>query len=141
PIDEAHPLQAQSPYAASKVGADQMVEAFHRSFGLPAVTVRPFNTFGPRQSARAIVPTIISQCLTMQTVRLGNLQPTRDLNYVHNTVDGFLLAATVPDALGLTINLGTGRDIRIGDLARLIASKLGVDLPIEVDVERTRPRQ
>src|SRR3990172_7908691 len=93
PIDEAHPLQGQSPYAASKIGADKMAEAFHLSFGVPVVIVRPFNTFGPRQSGRAIVPTIATQCLAGETVRLGNLHPTRDLNFVANTVEGFVLAA------------------------------------------------
>src|SRR5207302_10835108 len=98
PISETHPLQAQSPYAASKIGADKLVESFHLSYGLPAVTVRPFNTYGPRQSARAVIPTIISQCLTRGVVRLGNLHPTRDLNFVADTVEGFLAAAR-PEAL------------------------------------------
>ena len=95
PIDEQHALQGQSPYSASKIGADKLAEAFHCSFGVPVVTVRPFNTFGPRQSARAVIPTIIAQCLAgKRTIRLGNLAPTRDMNYVSNTVDGFLAAAT-----------------------------------------------
>jgi dTDP-glucose 4,6-dehydratase len=94
PIDEAHPLRGQSPYSASKIGADKLAEAFHHSFSLPVVTIRPFNTFGPRQSARAVIPTIITQLLADQPVKLGNLHPTRDLNYVTNTVEGFLLAAT-----------------------------------------------
>src|SRR5207248_8184238 len=90
PIDEAHPLQGQSPYSASKIGADKMAEAFHLSFGLPVVTVRPFNAYGPRQSARAVIPTIITQCLAGETVRLGSLHPTRDMNFVGNTVAGFV---------------------------------------------------
>ncbi len=117
PIDEAHPLQGQSPYSASKIGADKLVEAFHCSFDLPVVTVRPFNTFGPRQSARAIIPTIISQALAGDEIRLGNLHPTRDLNYVANTVEGFVSAASAPAAVGGVFNLGTGREISIGDLA------------------------
>jgi dTDP-glucose 4,6-dehydratase len=94
PIDERHPLRGQSPYSASKIGGDKIAEAFHLSFNLPVVTVRPFNTFGPRQSARAVIPTIVTQALKGETVRLGSLHPTRDLNFVTNTVDGFVLAAT-----------------------------------------------
>lgn len=139
PIDEEHPLQGQSPYSASKIGADKLAEAFHVSFDLPVVTVRPFNTFGPRQSARAVIPTIVIQCLTRETVRLGNLHPTRDLNYVANTVEGFLKAASVPAAIGRTINLGSGREISIGDLATLIARLVGRPLNIESDRHRVRP--
>ena len=125
PIDEEHPLQGQSPYSASKIGADKMAEAFHRSFGLPVVTVRPFNTFGPRQSARAVIPTIITQCLTSETISLGNLHPTRDLNFVSNTVDGYLLAATHEDAVGHTINLGSGREMSIGELVEMLTAIVG----------------
>ena len=139
PIDEAHPLQGQSPYSASKIGADKLVEAFHLSFNVPVVTVRPFNTFGPRQSARAVIPTIITQCLSEETVRLGNVHPTRDLNYVTDTVEGFLLAASVPAAVGQTINLGSGREISVGELARLIARLIGRPLVIESDEQRLRP--
>ena len=139
PIDEAHPLQGQSPYAASKIGADKMAEAFHLSFKVPVVTVRPFNTFGPRQSARAVIPAIISQCLGGDTVKLGHLYPTRDLNYVSNTVEGFLLAASSPAAVGCTINLGSGREISIGDLAELIAKMLGRTIKIESEDQRFRP--
>jgi dTDP-glucose 4,6-dehydratase len=139
PIDEAHPLQGQSPYAASKIGADKMAEAFHLSFGLPVVTVRPFNTFGPRQSARAVIPAIITQCLSGETVRLGNLHPTRDLNYVTNTVEGFLLAACKPEAIGQTINLGSGREMSVGDLAQLIARLAHRPIAIESAAERVRP--
>ncbi|MCA1988493.1 MAG: SDR family NAD(P)-dependent oxidoreductase, partial [Desulfarculus sp.] len=139
PIAEDHPLQGQSPYSASKIGADKLVESFHLSFGLPAVTVRPFNTFGPRQSARAVIPTIITQLLAGQPVRLGNLHPTRDLNYVTNTVDGFLAAAQADQAIGRTINLGSGREISIGDLARLIARLMGKDLGLTQDPARLRP--
>jgi dTDP-glucose 4,6-dehydratase len=139
PIDEAHPLQGQSPYSASKIGADKLAEAFHLSFGVPMVTVRPFNTFGPRQSARAVIPTIICQALSGKTVRLGSLHPTRDLNYVANTVDGFLLAGSAPEAVGRTINLGTGREISIGDLAKLIGSLMGCSIRIETEDQRVRP--
>lgn len=139
PINEEHPLQAQSPYSASKIAADKMAEAYHRSFGVPVVTVRPFNTYGPRQSARAIIPTIITQLLAGETVHLGNLHPTRDLNYVTNTVDAFLKAAGCPEAEGRTFNVGCGKEISIGDLAVLIANILGKELVIENQEERTRP--
>jgi dTDP-glucose 4,6-dehydratase len=140
PINEDHPLQGQSPYSASKIGADKIAEAFYLSFGVPVVTVRPFNTFGPRQSARAVIPTIISQCLTgQQVIRLGSLHPTRDLNYVDNTVEGYLLAAEAPDALGKAINLGSGREISIGDLAQLIIKLTGSAAQVEVDSQRVRP--
>lgn len=141
PIDEKHVLQGQSPYSATKIGADKLVEAFHLSFGVPAVVVRPFNAFGPRQSARAIIPTIISQCLAGNRVRLGNLTPTRDLNFVANTVEGFMRAAFVPEAVGATINLGSGREISMGDLAQLIAKLVDPnrDIQVEVDPQRLRP--
>jgi nucleoside-diphosphate-sugar epimerase len=140
PIDEKHLLQGQSPYSASKIGADKMAEAFYSSFDVPVVTVRPFNTFGPRQSARAVIPTIITQCLAGESViRLGSLYPTRDLNYVGNTVDGFLRAALAPDVCGKVINVGSGREISIGDLAALIASLVGVDVKIEQEDQRVRP--
>lgn len=139
PINEMHPLQAQSPYAATKIAADKLVESFHLSYGLPAVTVRPFNTFGPRQSTRAIIPTIIIQALVGRKVHLGNLHPTRDFNYVDNTVDGFLAAAAAEGALGRTVNLGSGREISIGDLAALLGKLLGVELEIKTDRQRLRP--
>jgi NAD dependent epimerase/dehydratase len=141
PIDEAHPLQGQSPYSASKIGADKMAEAFHLSFGLPVVTVRPFNTFGPRQSARAVIPTIITQALKGKTVRLGSLHPTRDLNFVANTVDGFLLAAATPAAVGRTINLGSGREISIGDLAALIGRLMDCPITVKSEDQRIRPEK
>jgi NAD dependent epimerase/dehydratase len=139
PIDEKHPLQGQSPYSASKIGADKMVEAFHQSFQLPAVTVRPFNTFGPRQSARAIIPTIISQCLELGKVTIGSRHPTRDFNFVDNTVDGFLAAATSDQAVGRTVNLGFGQEISIGDLADRIIGLVGGEIPITHAKERVRP--
>ena len=141
PITEAHPLQGQSPYAASKIGADKMVEAFHCSFGVPTVTVRPFNTFGPRQSARAVIPTIMSQALAGQSVRLGHLHPTRDLNYVANTVEGFLRAAAENKAIGQTMNLGSGKEISIGDLVQLIARLLGKPIEVTSDQARLRPEK
>ena len=139
PIDEAHPLQGQSPYSASKIGADKMAEAFHCSFSVPVVTVRPFNTFGPRQSARAVIPTMITQGLKGDTIRLGNLQPTRDLNFVTDIVDGFLAAASAPAAIGQTINLGSGRETSIADLAKLIGKSIGRTITIEREEERVRP--
>ena len=141
PIDEKHPLQGQSPYSASKIGADKLVEAFHCSYELPVVTIRPFNTYGPRQSARAVIPTIISQCLNGPQVKLGELHPTRDLNYVDNTVDGFIAAALCEGGAGRTINLGSGAEISIGDLARKIARLMSVDVVIESERERIRPKQ
>lgn len=140
PIDEEHPLHGQSPYAASKIGADKMAEAFHSSFGVPAVIVRPFNTFGPRQSARAVIPTIITQCLTGNVVKLGNLHTTRDLNFVSNTVDGFIAAAETSAAVGQTFNLGSGREISIGDLAHLIAQRMNRKIDIKTQSERLRPQ-
>ena len=139
PISETHPLQGQSPYSASKIGADKIAEAFCLSFQVPVVTVRPFNTFGPRQSARAVIPAIITQCLAGDVVRLGNLSPTRDLNFVSNTVEGFVCAATAEDAVGQTFNLGSGREISIGDLALLIAGLMGKQISIETESERFRP--
>src|SRR6185295_13154757 len=124
PIDENHPLQGQSPYSATKIGADKIVEAFNLSFGLPAITVRPFNTYGPRQSARAVIPTIVTQALEGAEIRLGNLEPTRDLNYVLDTVEGFVKAAETPEAVGHVINLGTGQEISIRELAEKILKLL-----------------
>lgn len=139
PIDEAHPLQGQSPYAASKIGADKMVEAFFLSFGLPVVTVRPFNTFGPRQSARAVIPTIITQCIAGEAIKLGNLSPTRDFNFVSNTVDGFIAAANSPNAVGRTINLGYGEEISIGALVEMITNLIGSNCKIQSEKLRVRP--
>jgi dTDP-glucose 4,6-dehydratase len=139
PIDENHPLQGQSPYSASKIAADKLAEAFHLSFGVPVVTVRPFNTFGPRQSARAIIPTIVTQALRSDRIRLGHLDPTRDFNYVSNTVDGFVRAAEVPGAIGHVINLGSGAEISIGDLAALIRALTNREFHIEADPARLRP--
>ena len=116
-----------------------MVEAFNLSFGLPTVTIRPFNTFGPRQSLRAIIPTIITQCFQDQVISLGNIHPTRDFNFVANTVNGFMLAIKNPEAIGQTINLGSGSEINIGDLATLIAQMMGKSVSITEGEERKRP--
>jgi dTDP-glucose 4,6-dehydratase len=140
PIDENHPLQGQSPYAASKIGADKLAEAFHLSFELPVVTVRPFNTFGPRQSARAVIPTIITQCLNGKSVNLGNLHPTRDLSYVSDTVEGFLLAASANGAVGQTVILGSGRETTIKELAEIIAELIGRSVDIQSEPGRIRPK-
>lgn len=139
PIGETHPLVGQSPYAASKIAADQLAESYHRSFDLPVVTVRPFNTYGPRQSARAVVPAIASQCLASRNVKLGSLHPTRDLTYVDDTVDGFVRAATAKDAIGQVVNLGSGREISIGDLADTLVRVCGGKSMIERDDQRVRP--
>jgi dTDP-glucose 4,6-dehydratase len=139
PITEEHPLQGQSPYSASKIGADKMAEAFAASFELEVVTVRPFNTFGPRQSMRAVIPTIISQVMRGNDVRLGAVSPTRDLNFVQNTVEGFCAAALSPNAVSQTINFGSGREISVGDLALLIGKMMGKDVNIICEQERLRP--
>ena len=140
PITEEHPLQGQSPYSASKIGADKVAESFHASYGLPVVTVRPFNIYGPRQSARAVIPTIITQALTGDTVHLGALTPTRDFTFVHNTVEGFIRAAEADAALGGVFNLGSSFEISIGDLARKIIQLTGRDVTLIADEdERLRP--
>ncbi len=139
PIDESHPLQGQSPYSASKIGADKLAESFFRSFDLPVVTLRPFNTYGPRQSARAVVPTIITQALTQDTIRLGNLDARRDLTYVSDTVDGFLRVAEAPGVVGETFNLGSGSEVRIGDLAQQVIQIVNRPVRIELDPLRLRP--
>ena len=140
PIDENHPLNAQSPYAASKIGADQLALSFHRSFELPVVTVRPFNTYGPRQSARAVIPTIIMQALNGKPrIELGSLTPTRDFNYVGDTVAGFMAAADAEGVEGGTFNLGTGKEISIGDLAERIVRLVGCNAEIVTAERRTRP--
>jgi len=139
PIDERHPLQAQSPYSASKIGADKLAESYHLAFGLPVATIRPFNTYGPRQSARAVVPAIISQALSSSMIRLGSLHPVRDLNFVQDTVRGFLAVAEADEAVGQVVNVGSGSAISIGDLAALILRSLGLKKEIVTDTERVRP--
>lgn len=139
PIDETHPLQGQSPYSASKIGADKLVESFYCAYDLPVVTLRPFNTYGPRQSARAVIPTIISQALTQDVIYLGNLDARRDLTYITDTIDGLLSAAQTPGIEGETLNLGTGIEISIGELADKIISLIGKPIEIRVDPTRMRP--
>ena len=139
PIDETHPLRGQSPYAATKIGADALGESYHRAFGLPVTILRPFNTFGPRQSARAIIPTIISQALTRPVVRLGSLEPRRNLTYVKDTVAGFVAIAGCDRALGRAVNIGQGEDIAIGALVERLADRLGRPIRVETDAERIRP--
>jgi dTDP-glucose 4,6-dehydratase len=139
PIDERHPLQGQSPYAATKIAADALGESYHRAFGLPVAILRPFNTFGPRQSARAIIPTIISQALSRPVVKLGRLDPRRDLTFVNDTVEGFLAIAGCDAALGQAVNIGRGEDLSIGDLVETVAHRLGRRLQVECDEQRIRP--
>jgi nucleoside-diphosphate-sugar epimerase len=141
PMTEAHPLQGQSPYSASKIGADQIALSFFASFGTPVTVIRPFNTYGPRQSARAVIPTIITQIATGQRrIKLGSLHPTRDFSFVSDTVGGFL-AALSADAAGEVINLGSGFEISVGDTAKEIAAVMGVDIEIATDDERLRPER
>jgi dTDP-glucose 4,6-dehydratase len=139
PVPETARLHAQSPYAASKVAADQLAGSYHASFGVPVVTVRPFNTYGPRQSARAVIPTIVTQALARGEIELGALAPTRDFLFVGDTVRGFLAAADAAGVDGEAINLGTGREISIGALVRLILDELQLDLPVREASERLRP--
>ncbi len=139
PIDEGHPLQGQSPYSASKIGADKLVESFNCTYGLPVVTLRPFNTFGPRQSARAIIPTIISQILTRDEIQLGSLIPTRDFTFVTDTVEGFILAGSSENVIGQVINLGNGEMISIGELVEMIGTILGKLPNVFNETQRVRP--
>lgn len=142
PITEEHRLQGQSPYSASKIGADQLALSFERSFGTPVTVVRPFNTYGPRQSARAVIPTIITQIAAGQrTIKLGSIQPTRDFNFVADTVGGFLAALETKAGVGEVINIGSGFEISIGDTARLIAEIMGAKIEIEQDAVRLRPER
>jgi dTDP-glucose 4,6-dehydratase len=139
PIGEDHPLQAQSPYAATKVGADKLALSYHQSFETPVVVVRPFNTFGPRQTARAIIPTIIMQALTRDRIEIGSTTPTRDFCFVEDTVAGMMACASTPGIEGETFNLGTGREFSIGETAALIQELVGTDRPLEQSAARLRP--
>lgn len=140
PIDEKHPMQGQSPYSASKIGADKLAESFYRSFNLPVAICRPFNTFGPRQSSRAVIPTIISQLLAGKTeLSLGDLSPVRDFNYVADTVSGFLAVAASPKSIGEVINIGSGRGVTIGETAHLIMKLTGRKAEIKREKARMRP--
>jgi NAD dependent epimerase/dehydratase len=140
PITEEHPLQGQSPYSATKIGADQLALSFHSSFDLPVSVIRPFNTYGPRQSARAVIPTIISQIAAGQRrIRLGAISPTRDFNYVGDTVAGFIAALESDAATGTVINIGSNYEISIGETAKLIADVMDAEIEIDCDEERLRP--
>lgn len=141
PITEEHPLQGQSPYSASKIGADQLAYSFYTSFELPVITIRPFNTYGPRQSARAVIPTIITQLANgVESLKLGSVHPTRDFNYVQDTVDGFIAALKAENAFGETINLGSNFEISIGDTVNVIAELMNKSITIETDDKRLRPK-
>lgn len=141
PIHESHPLQGQSPYSATKIGADKLAESYFLSFGLPVVTLRPFNTYGPRQSARAVIPTIISQVAAgRREIRLGDLRPTRDFNYVADTARAFRAVGEAgSDVLGRTLNAGSGREITVGDTVKLIGQVMGADLVVTQEDQRLRP--
>ncbi|HEY8948820.1 MAG TPA: NAD-dependent 4,6-dehydratase LegB [Rhizomicrobium sp.] len=139
PIDEKHPLQSQSPYSASKIGADAMAMSFHAAFGLPVTIARPFNTFGPRQSARAVIPSIITQIASGKEIKYGDLTPTRDFNYVTDTCNGFRLLAECDAAVGKVVNIGSGQEISVGDTLALIRRLMGSTLSSAVDPERFRP--
>jgi NAD dependent epimerase/dehydratase len=142
PIDEKHPCQGQSPYSASKIGADRIAESFYRSFGMPIIIARPFNTYGPRQSARAVIPTIITQLLAGKNmIRLGSTHPTRDLNYVSDTCAGFMALAQCERAIGKEVNIGSGREISIGELAKTIIGYINPDAQILSDDDRIRPKE
>ena len=141
PITEEHPLQGQSPYSASKIGADQLAYSFYTSFELPVITIRPFNTYGPRQSARAVIPTIITQIANgVDVLKLGSIHPTRDFNYVQDTVDGFIAALKAENAFGETINLGSNFEISIGDTVNVIAELMNKSITIETEDKRLRPK-
>ena len=141
PIDEKHPLQAQSPYAASKIAADKLAESYHLSFDLPVTVLRPFNTFGPRQSLRAIIPTIISQGLAGESIRLGNLEPRRDFLFVKDTARGFIEIGKCDQAIGNAVNIGTGRDLSIRELASKILDLMGKKGKLEIEDRRVRPEK
>lgn len=139
PIDESHPLLGQSPYSASKIGADKLAESFYRSYDLPVTIIRPFNTYGPRQSSRAVVPTIVTQALTQDKVFLGSLHPTRDLTYVEEVVDGFIKIAECDRCLGEVINIGSGFEISVGELVKKISSLMKKKVRVISDPKRVRP--
>jgi dTDP-glucose 4,6-dehydratase len=141
PIDENHPLQAQSPYAASKIAADKLAESYYLSFHLPVSTIRPFNTFGPRQSLRAIIPTILCQAIENRKIRLGNMEPRRDFLFVRDTVRGFIELSKCEEAIGKVVNIGTGTDISIGELVKKIFGLLGTECEIDVEERRIRPEK
>src|SRR5690554_6313772 len=139
PIDEGHPLQGQSPYSASKIGAEKIVESFHTSFGLPTTVIRPFNIYGPRQSTRAVIPTIITQALVKDEIRLGNFAATRDFTYVQDTVNGFIMAAESDAAIGKVFNVGSNYEISIGEIAEKVIRLVGRDVTLVQEEQRIRP--
>lgn len=141
PIDENHPLQGQSPYSASKIGADKLAESFYRSFDVPIATIRPFNTYGPRQSARAVIPTIIAQALTQEKVVLGATHTTRDYTFVGDLVRAFVLVAESPRTAGETVNVGSNSEISIGTVAEMVASLVGKEIEVVTDSDRLRPEK
>ncbi len=141
PIDEEHPLQAQSPYSATKIAGDALGLSFHRSFGMPVTIVRPFNAYGPRQSARAVIPTIISQALAGRTLKLGTLETTRDFTFVEDTARGFAAVAASDDAVGQVVNLGSGTEVSIGDIVAKVGRIVGRELDVAVDDQRVRPQK
>jgi len=140
PIDEKHPLQGQSPYSASKIGADMVATSFYKSYELPIAIIRPFNTYGPRQSARAVIPTIIMQALTKKVAQIGSLHPTRDLTFIFDTIEGFIRVAEEKKSIGEVINIGSGFEISIGDLAEKILRLSQSKAKIEIDEKRVRPK-
>jgi dTDP-glucose 4,6-dehydratase len=142
PIDEEHPLQGQSPYAATKVAADQLAMSYYLSFGTPVSIIRPFNTYGPRQSARAIIPTVITQIASgRQSIKIGSINPTRDFNYISDTVAGFIAMAESNRAVGEVVNIGSNYEISIGETVQLIAEIMGRDIEVETDPQRVRPEK
>ena len=141
PIDESHPLQGHSPYSASKIGADKVVESFYKSFNVPVAVIRPFNTYGPRQSARAVIPTIISQALTKNEINLGNVSTIRDMNYIKDTVQGFIGIAQSDKSVGEVINIGSGRGLTIREIVNTIIKLLNKNIKINLDEKRVRPEK
>jgi NAD dependent epimerase/dehydratase len=141
PIDEKHPLQGQSPYSASKIGADKLAESYYLSFGVPITIARPFNTYGPRQSARAVIPTIITQALRGEKIKIGSLAPTRDFNFVTDTVAGFIRMLSTEEAIGEVFNLGSGREISIGELIGEVGNLVGSRLDVVEEEDRVRPEK
>ena len=140
PIDEKHPMQGQSPYSASKIGADKMAESYYNSFGLPVVIARPFNTYGPRQSSRAFIPTVISQALSLKKIVMGSLEPVRDMSFVKDTVEGLIKVGLCDQVVGQTVNLGTGQGETIGTMVEMILRLVGKEsMPVEQDPARIRP--
>jgi dTDP-glucose 4,6-dehydratase len=139
PMDEKHALHAQSPYSATKIGADKIAESYQLSFGLPVSIARPFNCYGPRQSSRAVIPTIVTQALTQSSVSLGNIDTVRDFTFVSDTVNGFIAIAENPTTIGKALNVGSGTQTSIRELTEIIFNLIGVECPVEIDKQRLRP--